>query len=58
MEGFEITQRRNSGLKHKVETKLYLNDIIHYQKKLSLLEKMAKMEAKRKNQSEKIQEVC
>jgi len=58
MQSFGTMERRNSGLKHKVETKLYLSDIVNYQKRLDILEKMAKMEAERKKQHEKIQEVC
>ena len=51
MQSFGVTERVNSGLKTKVETKIYLSDIVNHEKKLSLLEKMAKMEAKRKEES-------
>ena len=57
MECFEITQKRNSGLRNQVEKKIYLSDIVNHQKKLSLLEKMVVMESKRKKQDEKIQEI-
>lgn len=58
MESFGIMERRNSGLRHKVETKLYLSDIVNHQKRLDILEKMAKTEAERKKgQDEEVQAI-
>ena len=59
MASFGITVRQNSGLRNEVEKKLYLSDIVNYQKRLSILEKMVNIETKKKaKQNEKIQEVC
>ena len=58
MASFGITLRQNSGLRNEVEKKLYLSDIVNYQKRLSILEKMVNIETKKKaKQNEKVQEV-
>jgi hypothetical protein len=58
MNSFGTTERQNSGLRNEGEKKLYLSDIVNYQKRLSLLEKMAKMEAERKKgQDEEVQAI-